>query len=74
MASLNHNFRLSETTIFLRHALDASGNTGGGTHVWRLTFVRHDLVVAWKCAQITRACQPTDRLRYRVQHLLAANM
>src|SRR6202030_4645226 len=30
MASLNHNFRLSERRIFLRGALDSSGKTGGG--------------------------------------------
>jgi hypothetical protein len=30
MASLNHNFFLSEREIFLRGALDSSGKTGGG--------------------------------------------
>jgi hypothetical protein len=30
MASLNHNFCVSETNIFLRRALDSSGKTGGG--------------------------------------------
>jgi hypothetical protein len=30
MASLNHNFRLSEMDIFLRSGLDPSGKTGGG--------------------------------------------
>jgi hypothetical protein len=29
MASLNHNFVLSERQIFLRAALDSSGKTGG---------------------------------------------
>jgi hypothetical protein len=29
MASLNHNFALSETGIFLRRAVDSSGKTGG---------------------------------------------
>jgi hypothetical protein len=30
LASLNHNFSISETGIFLRGALDSSGKTGGG--------------------------------------------
>src|ERR1700760_2321322 len=30
LASLNHNFCVSERTIFLRGALDSSGKTGGG--------------------------------------------
>src|SRR5215813_3225794 len=30
LASLNHNFCLSEIQIFLRGALDSSGKTGGG--------------------------------------------
>jgi hypothetical protein len=30
MASLNHNFSISERTIFLPGALDSSGKTGGG--------------------------------------------
>jgi hypothetical protein len=29
MASLNHNFRLSERGIFLQRGLDSSGKTGG---------------------------------------------
>jgi hypothetical protein len=33
MASLNHNFRLSERELFLRSALDSSGKTGGGFFV-----------------------------------------
>jgi hypothetical protein len=30
MASLSHNFRISERRIFLHGALDSSGKTGGG--------------------------------------------
>ena len=30
MASLSHNFRISERDIFLRGTLDSSGKTGGG--------------------------------------------
>jgi hypothetical protein len=30
LASLNHNFFISETLIFLRGEIDSSGKTGGG--------------------------------------------
>jgi hypothetical protein len=30
MASINHNFSLSERQLFLRGALDSLGKTGGG--------------------------------------------
>jgi hypothetical protein len=33
MASLNHNFDISEIDIFLRGDLDSSGKTGGGFSV-----------------------------------------
>jgi hypothetical protein len=37
MASLNHNFVVSEIDIFLRRELDSSGKTGGGISLRRHT-------------------------------------
>src|SRR5581483_2098907 len=45
LASLNHNFFLSERRIFLRRELDSSGKTGGGflAVARRAKSVRHSL-------------------------------
>src|SRR5262249_40478327 len=46
MASLNHNFRLSERTIFLRSELDSSGKAGSGFSCFARRVAAATLVVS----------------------------
>jgi hypothetical protein len=71
MASLNHNFFLSESDIFLRGALASSGKTGGGFSVFARRVVEATLR---RTKHDAARSQPSSFGRKQKDHYLNSNM